>query len=80
MTAVDATASNLTNQQLGLFFQYTIEAYKTFQKLAENLPKRVATAHKSNKVIRCAGRTPDTRIRIKVLSASNTSAVGRVPR
>ena len=38
MTAVDTTASNLTNQQLGLFFQYTIEAYKTFQKLAENLP------------------------------------------
>ena len=38
MTAVDTTASNLTNQQLGVFFQYTIEAYKTFQKLAENLP------------------------------------------
>jgi hypothetical protein len=30
--------TGLTQQQLGLMFQYTIEAYKTFQKLAENLP------------------------------------------
>ena len=37
MTAVD-TASTLSAQQLALMFQYTVEAYKTFQKLAENLP------------------------------------------
>jgi rubrerythrin len=37
MTAVD-TGSTLTAQQLALMFQYTVEAYKTFEKLAENLP------------------------------------------
>lgn len=37
MTAVD-TGSTLSAQQLALMFQYTVEAYKTFQKLAENLP------------------------------------------
>jgi hypothetical protein len=36
-TAVD-TPTSLTDQQLGLLFQYTVEAYKTFEKLAENLP------------------------------------------
>ncbi|HET7712099.1 MAG TPA: hypothetical protein VFL80_09245 [Thermoanaerobaculia bacterium] len=29
-------------QQLGLLFQYTVEAYKTFEKLAENLPNPMA--------------------------------------
>ena len=38
MTVVDTANSSLTEQQLGLLYQYTIEAYKTFQKLAENLP------------------------------------------
>lgn len=38
MTAVDTATSTLTEQQLGLLYQYTIEAYKTFEKLAENLP------------------------------------------
>ena len=38
MTAVDTATSSLTEQQLGLLYQYTIEAYKTFEKLAENLP------------------------------------------
>lgn len=38
MTVVDTVTSSLTEQQLGLLYQYTIEAYKTFQKLAENLP------------------------------------------
>ena len=34
-----ATESNaLSQQQLGLMMQYTVEAYKTFEKLAENLP------------------------------------------
>lgn len=30
--------STLTEQHLGLLFQYTVEAYKSFEKLAENLP------------------------------------------
>ncbi len=38
MTTVESTTSVLNEQQLGLMFQYTIEAYKTFEKLAENLP------------------------------------------
>ncbi|HEX2120730.1 MAG TPA: hypothetical protein VHL59_03725 [Thermoanaerobaculia bacterium] len=38
MTAVDTGHSTLTAQQLALMFQYTVEAYKTFEKLAENLP------------------------------------------
>jgi hypothetical protein len=37
MTVAETTKS-LTEQQLGLMFQYTVEAYKTFEKLAENLP------------------------------------------
>ncbi|HKS22410.1 MAG TPA: hypothetical protein VJZ76_06410 [Thermoanaerobaculia bacterium] len=41
MTVVD-TAPNLTEQQLGLLFQYTVEAYKTFEKLAEKLPNPLA--------------------------------------
>ncbi|HEV8659840.1 MAG TPA: hypothetical protein VGS96_14625 [Thermoanaerobaculia bacterium] len=35
---VATTTNALTEQQLGLMFQYTVEAYKTFAKLAENLP------------------------------------------
>jgi bacterioferritin (cytochrome b1) len=38
MTAVETTKNTLSEQQLGLLLQYTIEAYKTFEKLAENLP------------------------------------------
>jgi rubrerythrin len=38
MTAVQTPAQGLSRQNLGLLYQYTIEAYKTFQKLAENLP------------------------------------------
>ena len=34
MTAVETTQA-LTEQQLGLLLQYTVEAYKTFEKLAE---------------------------------------------
>lgn len=41
MTVVD-TAPSLTEQQLGLMFQYTVEAYKTFEKLAEKLPNPLA--------------------------------------
>src|SRR6266545_7593722 len=38
---VAATANTLTEQQLGLMIQYTVEAYKTFEKLAENLPNPI---------------------------------------
>ena len=38
MTAVESTSTTLTDQQLALLFQYTVEAYKSFEKLAENLP------------------------------------------
>jgi rubrerythrin len=40
MTVMDATNTSfgLTHQNLALIFQYTVEAYKTFEKLAENLP------------------------------------------
>jgi len=38
MTAVDTPTTKLDEQQLGRLFQYTVEAYKTFEKLAENLP------------------------------------------
>ena len=38
MSTETLSASTLTEQHLGLLFQYTIEAYKSFEKLAENLP------------------------------------------
>jgi len=38
MTVVETTPTALTDQQLALMYQYTVEAYKTFEKLAENLP------------------------------------------
>src|SRR5687767_10534630 len=38
MTAVETTTSALSEQNLALLFQYTVEAYKSFEKLAENLP------------------------------------------
>jgi hypothetical protein len=38
MTAVEPATNKLNEQQLGLMIQYTVEAYKTFEKLAENLP------------------------------------------
>ena len=38
MTAVETPKTALSEQQLGLMIQYTVEAYKTFEKLAENLP------------------------------------------
>src|SRR5205807_8722754 len=42
MTTVDTSAGQLTSQQLNMLLQYIIEAYKTFQKLAENLPNPLA--------------------------------------
>ncbi len=38
MTTVDTSSAALTSQHLNTLFQYTVEAYKTFEKLAENLP------------------------------------------
>ena len=38
MTTVESTKSALDEQELGVMLQYTVEAYKTFEKLAENLP------------------------------------------
>lgn len=38
MTTAVETPAKLSQQQLGVLFQYTVEAYKTFEKLAENLP------------------------------------------
>lgn len=38
MTAVETTSNTLSEQNLALLFQYTVEAYKSFEKLAENLP------------------------------------------
>ena len=43
MTAVE-TGTRLGEEHLGLMIQYTVEAYKTFEKLAENLPNPM-TAH-----------------------------------
>ena len=40
--ATQTSAQSLSEQQLALLFQYTIEAYKTFEKLAENLPNPLA--------------------------------------
>ena len=42
MTMTEATPALLSNQQLNTLFQYTVEAYKTFEKLAENLPNPMA--------------------------------------
>jgi hypothetical protein len=41
MTTAEST-EQLTESQLGLMIQYTVEAYKTFEKLAENLPNPMA--------------------------------------
>lgn len=38
MTATATTAAGLTPQQLAMLFQYAVEAYKSFEKLAETLP------------------------------------------
>ena len=38
MTAVETQTNALSEQNLALLFQYTVEAYKIFEKLAENLP------------------------------------------
>jgi hypothetical protein len=42
MATVETGTNALTEQQLGLMIQYTVEAYKTFEKLAEHLPNPMA--------------------------------------
>lgn len=44
MTTTTATPSQLGEQELSLLFQYTVEAYKTFEKLAELLPNPMTAA------------------------------------
>jgi hypothetical protein len=45
MTAVETPASaNLSHQNLALLFQYTVEAYKVFEKFAESLPNPMTAA------------------------------------
>ena len=44
MTMTETSNSALTNQQLGLLMQYTVEAYKVFEKLAENLPNPIVAS------------------------------------
>jgi hypothetical protein len=44
MTTAEPTAGQLSDQQLGIIFQYTVEAYKTFEKLAENLPNPMSAS------------------------------------
>ena len=45
MTAVATTpTAGLVPQQLAMLFQYTVEAYKVFEKLAENLPNPMTRA------------------------------------
>jgi hypothetical protein len=44
MTTVESTKTGLSEQQLGLILQYTVEAYKTFEKLAEKLPNPLTAA------------------------------------
>ena len=41
MTTVEIPTPSLSEQQLSTLFQYTVEAYKTFQKMAEKLPNPV---------------------------------------
>jgi rubrerythrin len=57
MTVVATPTAGLTSQQLALMLQYTVEAYKVFEKFAENLPnpmtrsvfKQFATDERANR-------------------------------
>ncbi|HEY8712058.1 MAG TPA: hypothetical protein VIM68_04250 [Thermoanaerobaculia bacterium] len=69
MMAVAESTKSLTEQQLGLMFQYTVEAYKTFEKLAENLPNPItATMFKQFAVDERENRDL---LEMKVAAASN---------
>jgi hypothetical protein len=80
MTAVESTTvSTLTDQSLALIFQYTVEAYKTFQKFAENLPnpmtrtmfKRFAVDERENRDLIEMKIADGGRNRIKVTLGSD---------
>lgn len=80
MTAVESTTvSTLTDQNLALIFQYTVEAYKTFQKFAENLPnpmtrtmfKRFAVDERENRDLIEMKIADGGRNRIKVTLGSD---------
>ena len=43
MTTATAVSTE-SNQQIATVFQYTVEAYKVFEKLAENLPNAISAA------------------------------------
>lgn len=73
MTITENSSAALSSQQLGLLMQYTIEAYKTFQKYAENLPnpmsqgmfKQFALDERQNRDIleMKIAATPDSKVR-----------------
>lgn len=44
MTAVETPPAGLSHQNLATVFQYTVEVYKVFQKLAESLPNPMTAA------------------------------------
>jgi rubrerythrin len=44
MTAVETAAPSMNSQQLNLLMQYTVEAYKMFEKFAESLPNPMTAA------------------------------------
>lgn len=69
MTVAD-TPKTLSEQQLGLMFQYTVEAYKTFEKLAENLPNPMTAS--MFKAFALDERANRDLIEMKVAAGSNS--------
>ena len=74
MTAVETQPAGLSHQNLALLFQYTVEVYKVFEKLAENLPnpmtaemfKQFAVDERGNRdlIEMKIGDTAGTRVKI----------------
>jgi rubrerythrin len=69
MTTTEVTTTALNVQELARLFQYTVEAYKTFEKLAENLPNPM-TAQMFKQFAVDERRNRDL-IEMKVASASD---------
>ncbi len=69
MTTAAETTKSLSEQQLGLMSQYTVEAYKTFEKLAENLPNPMSAA--MFKQFAADERSNRDLIEMKVAASSN---------
>lgn len=74
MTAVETAATPLTEQQLGLMFQYTVEAYKTFEKLAEKLPNPLTAQMFKNFAL--DERANRDLIDMKIAAAGGSSKLG----